>query len=206
MYTPQTFLERRFQQIEPKEPSSQFDIGHPGKGPSQTRSHPVLRVPWIPHRAEGQEEQGSCKTEEREREKERKEKMKNKMGGEKSKAKTQEEKTRVRRKSLRRKQTWNHFHQFELQCPAVHPRNPKPRMWAIPELGPQKALDWLQRRKLPRSPVKGDAGQRKACMTRRPEAVCSPQDHSVRSKSQNLSFQSSCHCSLISFSGLRGKN
>lgn len=68
MYTPQTFLERRLQQIEPKEPSSQFDIGHPGKGPSQTHSHPALRVPWIPHRAEGQEEQESCKTEERERE------------------------------------------------------------------------------------------------------------------------------------------
>ena len=107
----------------------------------------------------------------REREKERKEKMKKKMGGEKSKAKTQEEKTRVRRKSLRCKQTWNHFHQFELQCPAIHLRNPKPCMWAIPELGPQKALDWLQRRKLPRSPVKGDAGQREACMAGRPEAL-----------------------------------
>ena len=37
------------------------------RDPHKHTLHPVLRVPWIPHRGERQEEQGSCKTEERER-------------------------------------------------------------------------------------------------------------------------------------------
>ena len=100
--------------------------------------------------------------------------MKKKVGGEISKAKTQEEKTRVRRKSLRHKQTWNHFHQFELQCPAVHPRNPKPLMWAIPELGSQKALGWLQRRKLPRSPSRETLGKGKHAWQEGPRLCLQP--------------------------------